>query len=201
MPRFKYLALAGCMATALVVGSAARAAGGNDGNFGFGQGAVSGFHPGPGNYQQGAWHRRGAELRLLGRVGLTDSQKASIVGLLKSNRAKMQTVRQEEMAARKALMGIKPDDASYNSTLDSSANKLADAARQKFELQGQLRASIYNVLTPDQKTKLAALKTEMQFDRIFGRGGQGAGNWHRQGGVSGTGSSSGNAGGTGGGTT
>jgi len=171
---FQKLMLAACAGIGLLAGGVTMAADSNSGDFhgGFARGDQGGF-------AGGRRHGDFAELHMLGRVGLSDSQKATIIGLLKADRPKMLAIRDEERSARKALDQVQPEDANYSSALDDAASKIADATKQQVELAGQLRLSIDNVLTPDQKTKLATLRTEAEYRRVFGDDGQtGRGGWH-----------------------
>jgi Spy/CpxP family protein refolding chaperone len=133
-------------------------------------------------------HNRNGELRVLGQLGLSDAQKASIIGLLKDNRAKMATIFQAEIKAREALRQAKPGDANYDSALQSAATQISDSTRERVLLRGQLREAIYNTLTSDQKAKLVTLRTQEEYSRVFGDGHQGMGHWRgRDGGQQGQG--------------
>ena len=189
MTKVQKLMLAACAGLGLLAGGVTMAAnsngsdsggsdsGGGDFGGGFAQGGGYGFAGW--RHHDGSGEGRGfAELHMLGRVGLSDSQKATIIGLLKADRPKLQAIREEERAARKALAQVQPDDANYSAALNDAASKIADAARQQVELTGQLRQSVDNVLTADQKTKLATLRTQAEYRRVFGGDGQmGRGGW------------------------
>jgi len=173
------LMLASCAGIGLLIGGATMAA---DSQGGFGDGGGSRGFAGWHHHGGFGERRRGGELRELGQVGLSDAQKGQIIGLIKANRTKFQAVRQEEIDARKALDLVQPGDANYSSALDNAATKIADATRQRVELEGQLRVSIDGVLTSDQRAKLATLRTQAEYRRVFGGGGQDGRGWQAQGG-------------------
>jgi len=162
------LMLAACAGIGLLAGGVTMAAdaGGGDLHTGSARGGFGGF---AGRHREAAF----MELHMLGRVGLSDAQKASIIGMLTADRPKLLALRAEERDARKALDQIQPDAANYSAALNDAAAKIADATRQRVELVGELRMSIANVLTPDQKAKVAALRTQAEYRRVFGDDGQG----------------------------
>jgi Spy/CpxP family protein refolding chaperone len=164
--------LAACAGVGLVAGGVTMAADSSAGFAGDGAaGGFSGWHYG-GGFGERRWGG-GFGLRTLGQVGLSDAQKATIIGLLKADRAKFQAVREEAQEARKALAQVNPGDANYNAALEDAAAKIGDAAKQRVELAGALRVSINDVLTSDQKAKLAAFKTQEEYRRVFGDDGPG----------------------------
>ncbi len=167
MTNNRKLMLAVCVGLGLAAGGAAMAVDFGNGNAGGSGGMRSGMMRGGFGHRDG-----GMQLRMLGRVGLTDAQKSTIMGLLKDNQAKFQAVREEDRAAREAIEAAKPDDSNYGAEVDAAATKIGDAAKQRVELMGQMRTAVEGVLTADQKAKLVALRTQEGYARVFGGDGQ-----------------------------
>lgn len=99
---------------------------------------------------------------LLDQLNLTDAQKTSIRNLLVQNmqqaRTEMQTLRPKEQAFTNA----KPGTSEYRTATTELATAESTAAHAQVLRQAQLREGIYNVLTPDQRTKLASLRAQRE---------------------------------------
>jgi len=125
-----------------------------------------------GPMQQGKWHgmhhrhEHDGEMRMLDQLGLSDTQRTSIHQMIHESfqqaRPEMQALRQK----REALDAATPGSSAYQSAASELADAEANAARQRVARQAALRAKIYGVLTPEQRTHLASLradrKTKMQ---------------------------------------
>lgn len=99
---------------------------------------------------------------LFDQLGLTDAQRTSVRQLMQQNfqqaRPEMQTLGQKRMAFENATPGT--------SQFQSAANDLAaaesSAAHDQVLRQADLRTKIYNLLTSEQRTKLASLIQQRQ---------------------------------------
>lgn len=99
---------------------------------------------------------------LFSQLGLTDSQRASVRQLMRQNfqqaLPEIQSLRQKRMAFDNATPGT--------SQFQSAANDLAQAestaSHAQVLRQADLRTKIYNLLTPEQRTKLASLIQQRQ---------------------------------------
>ena len=99
---------------------------------------------------------------LFDQLGLTDAQRTSVRQLMQQNfqqaRPEMQTLGQKRMAFENATPGT--------SQFQSAANDLAQAestaAHAQVLRQADLRTKIYNLLTSEQRTKLASLVKQRQ---------------------------------------
>jgi hypothetical protein len=67
----------------------------------------------------------------------------------------MQTLHQQAQANHLKLLQTKPDDPNYQTVVAEVAQSEATLASQRSTEQAQLRAQLYAVLTPAQKTQLA----------------------------------------------
>ena len=99
---------------------------------------------------------------LFDELGLTDSQRSSVRQLLQQGlqqaRPEMQALGQKRMAFESATPGT--------GQFQSAANDLAQAesstAHDQVLRQADLRTKIYNLLTSEQRTKLASLIKQRQ---------------------------------------
>ena len=99
---------------------------------------------------------------LFDQLGLTDSQRTSVRQLMQQNfqqaRPEMQALGQKRMAFENATPGT--------SQFQSAANDLAQAesgaAHDQVLRQADLRTKIYNLLTSEQRNKLASLVKQRQ---------------------------------------
>ena len=145
----KNLFLGLALSSALAVGSFAVAA----------QGA-----PGP----HGGWgHHGGGErgMMALHKLNLSDAQKASIKQIMKSsfaqNKSQFQAVRQQ----RQAFEAMKPTDPGYQSAAAALAQAEGAATTARVQQMANVRAQIYNVLTPAQQSQLATMKAQQEARR------------------------------------
>ena len=99
---------------------------------------------------------------LFSQLGLTDAQRSSVRQLMQQNfqqaRPEMQALQQKRLAFDNATPGT--------SQFQSAANDLAQAesttARAQVLRQADLRTKVYNLLTAEQRTKLASLIQQRQ---------------------------------------
>ena len=99
---------------------------------------------------------------LFSQLGLTDGQRSSVRQLMQQNfqqaRPEMQSLRQKRVAFDNATPGT--------SQFQSAANDLAQAestaAHAQVLRQADLRTKVYNLLTSEQRTKLASLIQQRQ---------------------------------------
>jgi protein CpxP len=107
-------------------------------------------------------HAQQQRPNLFDQLGLTDSQRTSVRQLMQQNfqqaRPEMQTLGQKRMAFESATPGT--------SQFQSAANDLAQAesttAHDQVLRQADLRTKVYNLLTSEQRTKLASLVKQRQ---------------------------------------
>ena len=99
---------------------------------------------------------------LFSQLGLTDAQRSSVRQLMQQNfqqaRPEMQALQQKRLAFDNATPGT--------SQFQSAANDLAQAestaVRAQVMRQADLRTKVYNLLTAEQRTKLASLVKQRQ---------------------------------------
>lgn len=97
---------------------------------------------------------------LFDELGLTDTQRSSVRQLMQQNfqqaRPQIETLNQKRMAFESATPG--------SSQFQAAANDLAQTestvAHDEVLRQAALRTKIYNLLTSEQRTKLATLRAQ-----------------------------------------
>jgi Spy/CpxP family protein refolding chaperone len=99
---------------------------------------------------------------LFDQLGLTDSQRSSVRTLMQQNfqqaRPQLQALRQKQLAFEKAT----PGTSQFQSAANDLAQAESSAAHDEVLRQADLRTKIYNLLTAEQRTKLASLVQQRQ---------------------------------------
>jgi protein CpxP len=99
---------------------------------------------------------------LFDQLGLTDSQRSNVRTLMQQNfqqaRPEMQALRQKREAFDNATPGTSP----FQSAANDLAQAESSAAHAQVLRQADLRTKIYNLLTSEQRTKLASLVKQRQ---------------------------------------
>lgn len=146
----KNLILGLAFGSALAIGSFAVAAQGAPGPGGPGG---WGHHGGPGGHHG---------MMELGKLNLSDTQKASIKQVMKSsfeqNRSRFQALRQQ----RQAFEAMKPTDPGYQSAASALAQAEGAATTARVQQMANVRAQVYNLLTPAQQSQLATMRAQRQ---------------------------------------
>lgn len=108
-----------------------------------------------------AWHDgHGMAMggHLYAKLGLSDAQRAQIKQLTRQDFAQMKPQMQNLRQARQAFESATPGTAAYQTAASNLAEAEADAARSRASNRAALRAQIYQLLTPAQRTQLANIK-------------------------------------------
>lgn len=98
--------------------------------------------------------------RMAGELQLTDDQKQKIKGVFESARPEMDQVRELGRQNAEKLRATKPGDKNYDSVVAEVARSAGDLATRAVTNGAQLRAQVWAVLTPEQRTRLDALQAE-----------------------------------------
>ncbi len=126
--------------------------------------------PGPAGQEAGMHHGRYSHSRGgmdmgLGKLDLTDAQRASIKQIVKTSFAQNKTQWQALRQQRSAFESMTPDQVGYQAAAASLAQAEADATRVRVQQKANVRAQIYAVLTPAQKVQMASMKQQKQARR------------------------------------
>ena len=118
--------------------------------------------PGPG------WH--GHHGMAMGRhvydqLNLSDAQRSQIKQLRQQGFAQAKPQMQALRQARKAYESAVPGTAAYQSATSALAQAESDAASTRVTRQSNLRAQIYEILTPAQRDQLAQIEQQQQARR------------------------------------
>lgn len=118
---------------------------------------------------EGAGHEgmRGHRMHKLGRMlDLTDQQKQQLASARKAEQDRMKPYREQIAAAHKQ---IEADIASGSFNEEKTRSLLAQSAQARTELElshARMHAAMYNLLTPEQRTKLKERKQKWEQRRM-----------------------------------
>lgn len=131
------------LAAGLALSSAAMA-----GKDGAGPGRHGPDHDGP--------HRGGPFMHELRDLDLSDAQREQIRGFFKTQREQDKTDRRAQFELRRSFELATPGTAQFQSLTQQLADAQATEARNRVQQMASLRTQVYGVLTPAQRTELAA---------------------------------------------
>mgnify|MGYP001548712287 CR=1 FL=1 len=94
------------------------------------------------------------------QLNLSDAQRTQIKQLTQQDFAQAKPQMQALRQAREAFEAAAPGTAGYQTAASNLAEAEADAARTRTTNRANLRAQVYQVLTPAQRTQLASLRAE-----------------------------------------
>jgi protein CpxP len=97
---------------------------------------------------------------LYSQLGLSAEQQASIKSIFTAAKPQMQSLHEQMKANHLKLSQTSPDDPNYPSIVSETASSNATLAAQRTTQSENIRAQINAILTPAQKTQLAALKAQ-----------------------------------------
>jgi periplasmic protein CpxP/Spy len=98
--------------------------------------------------------------RLFSKLGLSSEQKASIKAIFTTAKPQMKSLHEQMRANHLKLMQAKPDDPNYAHVVAEVAQSNATLASQRTTQRAELKAQMYAVLTPAQKTQLNTLEAQ-----------------------------------------
>lgn len=110
-----------------------------------------------------AWHgHHGMAMggHMYDQLNLSDAQRTQIKQLTQQDFAQAKPQMQALRQARQAFESAAPGTAGYQTAASNLAEAEADAARTRTTNRANLRAQVYQVLTPAQRTQLASLRAE-----------------------------------------
>lgn len=98
--------------------------------------------------------------RIYSKLGLSSEQQSQIQSIFAAAKPQMQSLHQQEKANHLQLQQTKPDDPNYATVVASVAQTNATLASQRTTQMSEVRAQIYAILTPTQRTQLATLEAQ-----------------------------------------
>ena len=115
-----------------------------------------------GGFGHDGWHHGHGMTAMheLGKLNLSDAQRDNIRQLSKQSfgqlKPQMETLRQQ----RKAFESMEPTASGYQTAANNLATAEAGLARARVLASASLRAQVYNVLTPAQRSQLATMRAQ-----------------------------------------
>jgi protein CpxP len=132
---------------------------------GQGQGEPSGRQWGGKGFRGGKGHRGGRGFlggRMAERLNLTDAQKEQLQQIAARHRESIKALRQQGGPGRQGR-GFDGFDGTFNeSEVRAAAQARANASVELAVIRARMRSEMYNVLTPEQKSQLAAERQQRQ---------------------------------------
>jgi len=98
--------------------------------------------------------------RMYSKLGLTAEQQASIKSIFETAKPQMKTLHEQMKANHLKLSQTSPDDPNYPAVVSEVAAANATLASQRTTQSENIRSKINALLTPEQKTQLAALQAQ-----------------------------------------
>lgn len=168
MNRKTWLGVAVIAATTLGMAVAAQAQQGPGPGPGGGPGMGHGDHrgaPPPGMMGDGPGPMMGMPgqrmfERMAGQLGLSDDQKQKIQGIFEAGRPEMEQSRDLARQNAEKLRAAKPGDKNYDAVVSEVARSAGELASRRVTQGAKLRAQVWAVLTPEQRTKMETMQTE-----------------------------------------
>jgi Spy/CpxP family protein refolding chaperone len=94
------------------------------------------------------------------KLGLTAEQEASVQSIMQAARPGFESLHQQMRANDGKLRATTPDDPNYASIASEVGQTRGTLTTQLAAQEADLRAKLYAVLTPAQKTQLATLEAQ-----------------------------------------
>jgi periplasmic protein CpxP/Spy len=112
--------------------------------------------PGPhgGHHGRGPWH-------LLGKLGLSATQKQQVKDIMAAARPQMQSLHSQMRANSLKLRQTLPTDPNYASIASQVSETHGSLSAQMMTQHAEVRGQVFKVLTPAQQTQLTALEAQM----------------------------------------
>lgn len=106
--------------------------------------------------EQGMQRQQAGE-RMAEALNLSDAQKQQIEAIRSEAKPGMKSLGDAMRANREALRKLNPDDAKYMSEVERLAAEKGSLVQQMVIAHAKMRASIHQVLTPEQRVKAQEL--------------------------------------------
>jgi Spy/CpxP family protein refolding chaperone len=107
------------------------------------------------------WHHGRGPWHLLGKLGLSATQKQQVKDIMAAARPQMQSLHEQMQANSLILRQTQPTDPNYAGIASKVSQTHGSLSAQMMTQHADVRAQVFNVLTPAQRTQLAALEAQM----------------------------------------
>src|SRR5579885_3071386 len=112
------------------------------------------------------WHGHGGAMAmhhaLFDKLDLSDAQRDQIRQIMQQSVQQMKPQMETLHRQREAFESMTPGSAGYQTAAANLAQAEADVARAHVLQHAALRAQVYNLLTPAQRSQLSALQAQHQ---------------------------------------
>ena len=108
------------------------------------------------------WHHHHGAGHLLSKLNLSAEQKASIKTIMANAGPQMKSIGQEMRANSQKLHATQPTDANYAAVVSQVTQANGSLHSQMITQRESVRAQIYKILTPEQRTQLVTLQAQMK---------------------------------------
>src|SRR5205823_4637899 len=105
----------------------------------------------------------------LERLGLSDTQKDQVKGIMQAHRDELKGIADRERTARTALDDAVSADVMDEGTIRARAADVSTVEADMAVLQARMKSEIFQILTPDQQTQAKQFQAQMK-QRRQGRG-------------------------------
>jgi Spy/CpxP family protein refolding chaperone len=111
----------------------------------------------------GGWHHhRHHGGMMLSKLNLTPEQQASVKTIMANAGPQMKSIGQEMRANSQKLHATQPTDANYAAVVSQVTQANGSLHSQMITQRESVRAQIYKILTPEQRTQLVTLQAQMK---------------------------------------
>lgn len=100
--------------------------------------------------------------RVVQELGLTEEQQNRIQQIRDSQREALQAARQNAAEKRRALQDAMLNDPNNQGEIEARRNDLNAARSEATRLMQNMQQQIFQVLTPEQRDKMRAMRSEHQ---------------------------------------
>jgi Spy/CpxP family protein refolding chaperone len=112
----------------------------------------------------------GADPRMLQRLAddlqLTPQQRGKITEHVATHGPEMRRLANDMAEQSRALRALNPADGKFNAAVNEAAKRMGDLSAQLVRQGGELRAKVWQVLTPEQRAKADARQQQMKQRRL-----------------------------------
>lgn len=116
----------------------------------------------PGRGMHGPGGHRGPDrmMRMARELGFTPEQRTKLRGLMDAARPRMDELRSQIRAQRTKLREADPDAKGYDALVASTSKRIGELTAQREQQRAQLQRQVWQLLTPEQRTKAGSMKAE-----------------------------------------
>jgi Spy/CpxP family protein refolding chaperone len=111
--------------------------------------------------KHGAGMRRHFGQRMATELGLTDQQKTQIKQILENEKPKVQPLRDQLRNEHQQMAALTKDGAFDEAQVRNIANQQAQTQANLIVERQRVKSEIYQLLTPDQRTKADQMKAQL----------------------------------------